>query len=772
MADRSGSQPTTHTEAGGDIVLDRVGVTEPAARVGVVTNGRGDDGQDRDGDGLSDAYEDAHGTDSWNADSDGDGLSDGDERAYGTDAHNADSDGDGISDGKEVAYHSNPLSTDTDGDGFSDTTEYGWGFPGAASVPTPANATADDVDGDGVSNVVEKVVGTNPLADGSALTGGPGDAAVVREYYDAHKTGDVGHDLTLRQELHLAPTDAEENALLTQVGDRLFSPDVVARESANQILHAQYGDQAPQEHDPDYLAYQNDLSQATINRDEEAFKRSEEARGVTPTPEQLAEFHAPSQTQLYGIERTQQLLGDETPEDSALAALEAKAAENSAKALVDHDRAAFLAAAGAKGPTPQEQARFDNPTALDVLSAAHQTAVMGIPVPTDSYLGQATPQAIDTVLGTGNATPPSTSSTPTPTTKEAPTTATEHGAPEGSATVEHTYPTSTTSTPGPTIATPAPIEGTEVVVTDGAGTTLVTRSDGSSTAYGADGQVTYDSRAEHDATAAGGSSTDWKNYLTTPAKETTSASSTDTTTVTVEGPDGSSTSTTTPTTTTTQADDTTTTSDDSTTTGTKSDDSTSNDSTSTDDTSNDTETDDETTDGGEMRNPDEATTISGHTADVLGVIPQDSHFVGPGTVDGVNPDSGFGATIEGGVDPQKADPFGGVRDPSGQDPIAETGSVPTRLAVATPETVRPDLVEAHPTIEAPPDTGVSPYADTALAAQDHLTAGVDHLSVDHLSVDHLSVDHLSVDHLSVGLDVQAGLDAPDDGFGVPDDGLP
>lgn len=57
---------------------------------------------DRDGDGLSDAEEEALGTDPTRADTDGDGLEDGQEAASGTDPTSVDSDGDGVPDGQEI----------------------------------------------------------------------------------------------------------------------------------------------------------------------------------------------------------------------------------------------------------------------------------------------------------------------------------------------------------------------------------------------------------------------------------------------------------------------------------------------------------------------------------------------------------------------------------------------------------------------------------------------------------------------------------------------
>ena len=66
------------------------------------------------------------------ADWDGDGLTNAEEQAAGTDMNNADTDNDGIPDGWEVAYGLNPLSAsdanaDPDGDGLTNTQEYNSG---------------------------------------------------------------------------------------------------------------------------------------------------------------------------------------------------------------------------------------------------------------------------------------------------------------------------------------------------------------------------------------------------------------------------------------------------------------------------------------------------------------------------------------------------------------------------------------------------------------------------------------------------------------------
>lgn len=84
-----------------------------------------DGGADWDGDGLTNAEEQAAGTDMNNPDTDNDGLPDGWEVTYGLNPNsasdaNADPDGDGLTNSQEYASGTNPNSADTDGDGVAD----------------------------------------------------------------------------------------------------------------------------------------------------------------------------------------------------------------------------------------------------------------------------------------------------------------------------------------------------------------------------------------------------------------------------------------------------------------------------------------------------------------------------------------------------------------------------------------------------------------------------------------------------------------------------
>ena len=129
----------------------------------VATNAVGSQGADGDpdGDGVTNADEQAKGTNPSNADTDGDGLADGVEIANGLDPLSGegvggpagDLDGDGVSNGDEIAAGTSPIVADADLDGLTDSQEPGLGLD-------PANW---DSDGDGFGDGVETALGTDPL---------------------------------------------------------------------------------------------------------------------------------------------------------------------------------------------------------------------------------------------------------------------------------------------------------------------------------------------------------------------------------------------------------------------------------------------------------------------------------------------------------------------------------------------------------------------------------------------------------------------------------
>jgi large repetitive protein len=117
---------------------------------------------DSDGDGLTNAEEDALGTDRNQVDTDGDGINDDVEA--GTDLDNpVDTDGDGIIDALESGNDDsdndglvNSADTDSDNDGISDTIEFG---TGNSPIDTDGDGQADyidrDSDGDGIPDALE-----------------------------------------------------------------------------------------------------------------------------------------------------------------------------------------------------------------------------------------------------------------------------------------------------------------------------------------------------------------------------------------------------------------------------------------------------------------------------------------------------------------------------------------------------------------------------------------------------------------------------------------
>ncbi len=109
-------------------------------------------------------------------DTDGDGLTDALEQAAASDPTVADTDGDGLSDAIEVGVlRSDPTKIDTDGDGLSDAREYLLG----------TDPTLRDTDADGLTDAAEVSFGTDPLVqdagDGVPLPDPPPPEAPLTE---------------------------------------------------------------------------------------------------------------------------------------------------------------------------------------------------------------------------------------------------------------------------------------------------------------------------------------------------------------------------------------------------------------------------------------------------------------------------------------------------------------------------------------------------------------------------------------------------------------
>ena len=125
-----------------------------------------DGGADWDGDGLTNAEEQQHGTDMTKADSDQDGLPDGWEVAHGLDPNNggdanADPDGDGLTNAQEYARGTNPNSADTDGDGRPDGSDP---FPN-----DPNDGEYSDSDGDGIPDAYDPDYQESETGSGEGL---------------------------------------------------------------------------------------------------------------------------------------------------------------------------------------------------------------------------------------------------------------------------------------------------------------------------------------------------------------------------------------------------------------------------------------------------------------------------------------------------------------------------------------------------------------------------------------------------------------------------
>ena len=117
------------------------------------------------------------------ADSDGDGLTDAEEEALGTDPHNPDTDGDGMPDGWEVVNSLNPLVkdafADSDGDGFPNFREYMAGTNPQSDTDVPENIVVY-VDDDNTSGIENGSMANpfNTIQEGVDFAG-PGDTVSI-----------------------------------------------------------------------------------------------------------------------------------------------------------------------------------------------------------------------------------------------------------------------------------------------------------------------------------------------------------------------------------------------------------------------------------------------------------------------------------------------------------------------------------------------------------------------------------------------------------------
>lgn len=177
---------------------------------------------DPDGDGLTDAQEQAYGTDPDRHDTDADGVSDGREVDRDLDPRDPDTDSDGLVDGRELELRTNPQSADTDGDGLSDGEEWdrhldprdpdtdGDGLTDGEEHRLGTEGDDWDTDGDDISDGEEIDRGLDPLTDdmdGDGLEDGEELALGT----DPNETDTDGDGLSDEEEYHrdLDPTSGD-----------------------------------------------------------------------------------------------------------------------------------------------------------------------------------------------------------------------------------------------------------------------------------------------------------------------------------------------------------------------------------------------------------------------------------------------------------------------------------------------------------------------------------------------------------------------------------
>lgn len=154
-----GTNPA-NPDTDGDTLLDGWELTYQAC-AGLDPRDPADGAEDADGDNLSNALEQANGTNPCDADSDDDGLQDDWEVRYrlnplvptGDDGPDGDPDGDTLTNAQERDLGTDPRMADTDGDGINDADEV---------VVRRTNPLMWDSDGDSYSDGVELAAGSDP----------------------------------------------------------------------------------------------------------------------------------------------------------------------------------------------------------------------------------------------------------------------------------------------------------------------------------------------------------------------------------------------------------------------------------------------------------------------------------------------------------------------------------------------------------------------------------------------------------------------------------
>ena len=274
-------------------------------------------------------------------------------------------------------------------------------------------------------------------ADETAKEATRGVDPEVQAKYDEQKTGDPIGDADLRRRLDIPTTPVEQQRLDDQLFEAAFSPNIVERE---RFEEAATEGESSDRHVAEYAKYQEDVSNALIDRDPDAYRRARDALGMTTTPDDIAKFVDPSPSDVISAARQSQLGGIEVPLESALAeqvanvmshippgaaqptntvgdpadgpapTLEqhealADARNDVVNATIDRDLDAFIDARNRLGApaTSEEIESFKNPSSSDVLALSRHYQLTGVDMP----VGSALTDQVNSILA-GNGPGPST----------------------------------------------------------------------------------------------------------------------------------------------------------------------------------------------------------------------------------------------------------------------------------------------------------------------------------------------------------------------------
>ena len=191
---------------------------------------------DCDGDGLTNAEEQAAGTSSKRTDTDGDGLTDGEEvKTYGTDPLQADTDSDGLTDGDEILLGLDPRNPKTDGV----TLDSERTFPQTTddSVMDETLASSDSWLTPSVSGTVPGLIEKNIRMNAGSVYALDSNRSVVSDIVDVYTAYDV--PVTLKFRYSRTYTGEMNNLnVMTYTEDGLAAVDTFIDEDAKEISAA------------------------------------------------------------------------------------------------------------------------------------------------------------------------------------------------------------------------------------------------------------------------------------------------------------------------------------------------------------------------------------------------------------------------------------------------------------------------------------------------------------------------------------------------------